>query len=137
MKQLYIILISFCTVFALATSCSKGGKTVSVAGEWELCGYETKSVTIGEQEVSVFVNFINGGIFELYQKTGSEMRYTKYTGTWALSGDIISGNYEDGSQWASAYTVSLSGDNLIMTSDSTPSEVMSFRRSSIQDSIMQ
>lgn len=123
-KTLSIILSSF----VLAVSCGKNKDVISIVGSWELCDYQTKSVTIGQQPVSVFVDFASDGTFELRQKTGSEQRFTEYSGTWSLAGDMLSGKYEDGSSWASTYTVTLSGDKLTLTSSTTPAEVMTFQK---------
>lgn len=123
-KTLSIILSSF----VLAVSCGKNKDVISIVGSWELCDYQTKSVTIGQQPVSVFVDFASDGTFELRQKTGSEQRFTEYSGTWNLAGDILSGKYVDGSSWASTYTVTLSGDKLTLTSSTIPAEVMTFQK---------
>ena len=123
-KTLSIILSSL----VLAVSCGKNKDVISIVGSWELCDYQTKSVTIGQQPVSVFVDFASDGTFELRQKTGSEQRFTEYSGTWNLAGDMLSGKYEDGSSWASTYTVTLSGDKLTLTSSTIPAEVMTFQK---------
>lgn len=123
-KTLSIILSSF----VLAVSCGKNKDVISIVGSWELCDYQTKSVTIGQQPVSVFVDFASDGTFELRQKTGSEQRFTEYSGTWNLAGDMLSGKYVDGSSWASTYTVTLSGDKLTLTSSTIPAEVMTFQK---------
>ena len=128
-KQLNIILIAFCAVLFLA--CGKEKDAASIVGSWEMCDYQTKSVTIGEQSVTVIVAFSSDGTFTLYQKTGSEMRFAEYSGSWTLAGDMLSGKYEDGSPWASTYTAELSEDRLTLISSTVPAEVMTFTRTEI------
>lgn len=128
-KQLNIILITFCAVLFLA--CGKEKDAASIVGSWEMCDYQTKSVTIGEQSVTVIVAFSSDGTFTLYQKTGSEMRFAEYSGSWTLNGNMLSGKYEDDSSWASTYTVELSEDRLTLISSSVPAEVMTFTRTEI------
>lgn len=131
MKQLNIILITFFAVLFLACGCGKEKVAASIVGSWELCDYQTKSVTIGEQSVSVFLDFNSDGTFELRQKTGSELRFAIYTGTWILTGNVLDGKYEDGSSWGSSYSVTISGEDLILTSASTPAEIMTFHKAGI------
>lgn len=131
MKAFFKTFLFIVSSFVLAVSCGKNKDGISIIGSWELCDYQTKSVTIGQQPVSVFVNFASDGTFELRQKTGSEQRFTEYTGTWNLAGDMLSGKYEDGSSWASTYTVALSSERLTLTSSTVPAEVMTFRKAQI------
>jgi hypothetical protein len=110
----------------LLTACGKDkqpGKEESktqapaIAGVWELSDIATKA-SVGSVNVSVYLDFASDGNFTLYQKIG-EGRYTKFTGTYALDKDSLSGKYSDGKAWgpykaeinASALTLTKEGGN--------------------------
>lgn len=86
---------------------------LDVTGCWELSGVTTK-VSVGSVNVNVYIEFVSGGSFTLYQKLG-EGRYTVFTGTYALSADAkLSGTYTGGASWG-PYTAALNGSNLTLT----------------------
>ena len=71
--------------------------------------------SVGNVQVSVYIEFASGGSFTLYQKIG-EGRYTMFTGSYSLSADNkLSGSYNGGSAWG-PYDVALSGGTLTLTS---------------------
>ena len=84
-----------------------------ITGIWELSSVTTKA-TVGSVNVSVYVEFISGGTFTLYQKIG-EGRYTKFNGKFSFQDGSLSGSYSDGTKWG-PYTASLSGETLTLTS---------------------
>ena len=83
----------------------------------------------------MYLSFEDGGAFTVYQKTGG-MRYERFTGTWTLKSDVLSGVYADGSNLACDYSVSVSDDKLILTSMSEPAEVSVYKRASIPESVI-
>lgn len=86
----------------------------SIVGTWELVSVATKA-TVGDIQVSVYVDFNTSGNFTLYQKIG-QGRYTKFTGTYTLTSDNkLAGSYADGSTWG-PYDAVVSGDALTLTS---------------------
>ena len=70
-----------------------------VTGSWELISVDTK-VSIGDTEVSVYLDFSADGSFALYQKLG-EGRYSAFSGTWGLDLEAsqLSGTYSDATAW--------------------------------------
>lgn len=115
------------------TSGNNGEDPIDVTGEWELSKVETKSVMIGDESVTIYVKF-DGGAFTLYQVLG-QGRPRKYTGTYTLSDNLLSGKYSDGSSWGSSYTVSVSGSNLNLA-QTGGKEIDSFRKTTIPQDII-
>ncbi len=120
-KLLYITLLAILT----AVGCKPEEKPLTLnqklCGEWR--GSEL-SVDAG-----VYLTFLADGTFELYQKMdeGFELR----RGTWSLTGDILSGKYNDNESWAAAYKVSIEGDRLTMTSQNEGAEASIYVRCTI------
>ena len=129
-KMLLFLLLSLCLVAA----CKKAPDPLSVNGEWQLCDYQAKSVNIHGTDVDVYISFTADGNFTLYQKLG-EGRYTRFTGTFTLSGDILSGKYTSGGSWASQYSVAKEGDKLVLTQHPDAKEVHTFSPASIPASV--
>ncbi|MCI2082652.1 MAG: lipocalin family protein [Bacteroidales bacterium] len=100
-------------------------------GEWELVDYSTKSVTIGEEQVSVFIAFIGGTTtneFSLRQNIGDGYLNT-FTGTWTLSDNMLSGVYSDGTAWGNTYVVSMTDDDtMIMETTVGTAEKYTYKR---------
>ena len=80
-------------------------------------------------DASVYVAFLTDGTFELYQKM--EERFELRRGTWTLTGDILSGKYNDGEAWVADYQVSVDGDKLTMISQNEGAETSIYVRCSI------
>ena len=85
---------------------------VDVSGTWVLSSVSTRSATIGDQTVDVYVEFASGS-FTLYQRVGSG-RYYKYTGTYSLSESVLSGKYSSGTAWGATYDVTVSGSTMTL-----------------------
>lgn len=94
-----------------------GGGDSSAAtleGIWELSSVTTKAA-VGGLQVSVYLEFTASGSFTLYQKIG-EGRYTKFTGSYALSSDKkLSGTYTGGEAWG-PYGAEIGKTSLVLTS---------------------
>lgn len=86
----------------------------SIEGVWELSNVATK-VSVGDIQVSVFVEFASDNTFTLYQKIG-EGRYSKFNGSYAMAADgKLSGSYSGGSSWG-PYDAVVDDKALILTS---------------------
>ena len=102
-------------LLGLATSCKKAPKIdAGIVAEWqltEMTGYEASALP------DVYIEFTAEKNFVIYQKVGDVSRYRKYSGTYALSGSTLSGEYSDGKSWGSSYRASLEADGevLVMT----------------------
>lgn len=94
----------------LLTACEKELKfPEKLYGEWHC--------TATSIDADIYVTFTADGYFSLYQKIG-EGGYEIYTGKYDLNssaeGYILSGEYSDGTQWGTEYTVD-SNDKDTMT----------------------
>lgn len=109
MKFIKNILVAAVAAFALI-SCEKHGDAAlsTVVGEWY---YET---TESEVPVQIYISFAKDKTFELFQKVG-EGAFRRYTGTYSLDGDVLSGVYSDKTLWKESYVVSRNGDILTLT----------------------
>ena len=70
-----------------------------LVGEWRLTSWTGQA----PQVFDAYIAF-DGGSFTIYQKIES-VKYQKYTGSYLLKGDVLSGNYSDNTPWGSSYTV--------------------------------
>ena len=114
------LLMAACALALVA--CKKDGgeepvppvPTQGIVGTWELVSVATKA-TVGDIQVSVYVDFNSSGNFTLYQKIGMG-RYTKFEGTYTLTSDNkLAGSYGDNSLWG-PYDAVLNGETLTLTS---------------------
>ena len=114
------LLMAACALALVA--CKKDGgeepvppvPTQGIVGTWELVSVATKA-TVGDIQVSVYVDFNSSGNFTLYQKIGMG-RYTKFEGTYTLTSDNkLAGSYGDNSSWG-PYDAVLNGETLTLTS---------------------
>ena len=83
----------------------------------------------------VYINFTEAKTFELYQKIG-EGAYRLYRGTWNVEEDILTGKYNDGEDWASAYRIVIEGSKLTMTSMNDASEVTIYTAAMIPEDVI-
>lgn len=117
-RVLYAVAIA---ALCLVTACGKNkqpdkqeNKALAVAGVWELSDIVTKA-SIGSVNVSVYLDFASEGSFTLYQKIG-EGRYTKFTGTYTVEKDSLSGKYADGKAWG-PYKAEVNGSTLTLVKE--------------------
>ena len=92
-------------MFVLSSCGGEKEDPLNVIGSWKLANLETKAVSLGGQQVDVYMTFNDDFSFELYQKIGSAGRYKHYHGTWTLTGTVLDGRYSDNTPWASSYEV--------------------------------
>lgn len=134
MKRIVFALIA---AVLLASGCGDGKKgPADIVGDWELTGAEltTKSIQIGTEKIEVFISFMSGNRFEMYQKLGAG-RFYKYSGTYSLAGNLLSGKYDDGKSWGNTYEVSVSGTTLTMTATQGSSDVYTYTKCTIPDGV--
>ena len=131
MKTRIIIFAILSVLMLSACSGSKDKKPVTVVGQWELMDImETKSVQIGSEKVEIYIDFKADKTFELYQQIG-EGAHRLYRGTWNLEGTLLTGKYNDGEDWASAYHVEMDNGQLILTSNNDAAEKSTYKKSEI------
>lgn len=87
----------------------------AIVGEWHMSSIEVDG-KVQEYPYDVYLIINSDCTFELYQKSGDQTRYTKFTGTCKSEGGILSGVYSSGMPWGDAYTALIEGDKLILMS---------------------
>ena len=128
MKSLKIF--SLMMLLALAVvGCEKtsvnGSSKSALDGEWVLTSWNE-----AEPEFNVYIDFNEDNTFEIYQQVWS-FDYELYTGTYTITGDIVTGVYADGSIWACGYKFVKDGDTLTMYSQEDQSVVSVYTKCEI------
>jgi len=136
MKRFLLILA---VALVAAAGCRKANPQSvagSIEGQWELVSVSlgTKSAVVGDETVTVYIEFASGGKFSLYQQLGAG-RFAAYSGSWTLDGETLSGKYSDGSSWACDYSVKLEESTLVLTT-LTGGDVYTYRSCTIPDSVI-
>ncbi len=123
-------------VLVAFTACggSKEEKPLDITGEWNLVNVQTKSATYGDQTVDVYISFSGDKSFTMYQMIGTG-RYRRYSGSWLLSGTVLTGQYSDGRQWGSSYEVEISSADSRLTLTSDSGEVDTYQKASIPSTV--
>ena len=130
MKKILLIF----AVLALVASCGKNeeGKKPEIDLEEQIIGqWHSTSISV---EGDIYIEFYQEKSFELYQQIG-EGAYRLYRGTWNLEGDLLTGKYNDGEDWAAAYKVAIEGDVLTMTSQNDAAETSTYKKSDIPSEV--
>jgi hypothetical protein len=127
MKKLLYIL----TAVVVLASCGKNGDDKltleqKVCTEW----HSTQLPVSGD----IYIDFNDDKTFELYQQIG-EGAYRLYRGTWNLEGDLLTGRYNDGEDWACAYTVVIADKTMTLTSSNDAAEVSIYEKAGIPASV--
>lgn len=103
-RFLYIIALAV----AVLTGCDKENKPASLSdklcSEWKLTS----------PDAAVYVSFASNKTFEEYQRLSGE-KYELRRGSWSLNGNILSGKYNDGENWAYSYQVSIIDNTLTLS----------------------
>jgi len=75
-------------------------------------------------------------VFDAYIAFES-VKYQKYTGSYLLKGDVLSGNYSDNTPWGSSYTVTAdeSSNTITLTSTADTGDVCVYTRATIPESV--
>ena len=102
-----------------------------LVGEWRLTSWTSEA----PQAFDAYIAF-DGGSFNIYQKVES-VRYQKYTGSYLLQDDVLSGNYSDITPWGSSYTVTADEANntITLTSTINTGDVSVYTRATIPESV--
>ena len=101
----------------------------ALVGEWHLSTVEVNE-TVQNYPYDVYLSINEDCTFELYQKSGTQIRYTKFVGTCKSEGKTLSGVYSSGKAWADSYTAVVSGGMLVLTS-SDGVEVQEYTKESL------
>lgn len=112
MKSLKILSL-VALLAALLVGCEKepvAGDNSPIVGEWELVEWNKET-----PEFNVYISFDKDGSFEIYQQVWS-FDYELFTGSYTVSGDILTGTYADGKKWASGYKFSVADGVLTLYS---------------------
>lgn len=121
----------FAAVAALMLGSCQKTQTINspVVGDWHLASWMSES---HPEDFDVYISFRNDGTFQMYQKVETPA-FVMFSGTYSVSGSVISGTYSDGLPWSTSYSFSLSADNsvLTMTSQTQNAEVSVYERSEI------
>ena len=124
-KLLYIF-----AALMLIASCGKNeeGKKPEINLEEQIVGqWHSTSISV---DGDIYIEFDQAKTFELYQQIG-EGAYRLYRGTWNVEGDLLTGKYNDGEDWAAAYNVAIADNVLTMTSNNDAAEVSVYEKSEV------
>lgn len=131
-KILNMILAAVAICLTAACQKEEGPKAVvdpAIVGEWHLSTVEVDGA-FQDYPYDIYLTINSDGTFELYQKSGTQVRYTKFTGTCRSEGQVLSGVYSSGTPWGDSYTALVSGGMLVLTS-SDGVEVQEFTKESL------
>lgn len=104
-KIIYMITAVLC----LITSCTKELPLQDkMIGDWHC--------SAASLDAEIYVTFTTDKTFALYQQIG-EGAFRVYNGTWSLEETMLNGQYNDGTPWATEYTVTIDGDNMTLTAE--------------------
>lgn len=138
-KTVFIALL--CVLFAGCKKEHAKDETLNITGSWHLTDLlqtDTRSVTIGQETIDVYIDFATDNTFRLYQMVGAG-NYRRYSGTWTLADNKLSGIYDDKTPWGSEYNIELNsasteltltsaGEQYVYTKTEIPDEVLSSAR---------
>jgi len=127
-KVLYIL-----AALAFLTACGgnnegkeETGIEGKIIGEWH-----STSLSV---DADIYLDFTEDKKFEMYQQIG-EGAYRLYRGTWNVEEDILTGKYNDGENWAAAYTVVIEGNKMTLTSKNDAAETTRYEAKSIPEEV--
>lgn len=121
-KIIYVIMLALLTI----AGCKKEEPVLTLSQK--LCAeWRGSELSI---DAAIYMKFASDGTFELYQKMSSE-EFELRCGTWTLTGDILSGKYNDQEAWSTSYKISVENDRLTMVSQDEGSETNIYVRSEI------
>lgn len=97
-----------------------------ILGEWQ-------STTLSVSG-DIYLDFNEDKTFEMYQKIG-QGAYRLYRGKWNIEGNILTGKYNDGENWAASYDVAIEGKHLTLTSKNDAAEVSKYTSCTIPEEV--
>lgn len=104
--------------------------TTSIDGQWYLVEWNGEA-----PEFQVYVEY-QGGEFDIYQQVYS-LYYEHFEGSYVVNGDIVTGSYSDGTNWASGYKFEISDKRLIMYSQEDTSVKSIYEKCEIPLSVIE
>lgn len=106
-------------LFMGLTACNGGNDDVppaagieKIVNEWVLATWNGTDAPF-----TVYIDFNEDDTYEMYQLIYGDY-YVKFSGMYHISGDILTGTYDDGNIWKSGYKVTLLNDGKVLTLDS-------------------
>lgn len=133
-----IIFISMlCMLFVGCDKDEVKDNGLDILGSWhltELNPVETRSVTIGQENIDVYIDFSSNNTFRLYQMVGAG-KYRLFSGIWSLEGCTLSGTYDDNTIWGSNYHVALTDKRTKLTLTSAGEEYI-YTKETVPDSVL-
>ena len=127
MKRILLI-FAFLALF-VATGCQeKAGRSLPFVGEWHYTATEN-----GVAE-DVWVSFLSNGTFEMYQQIGEGPYWYSY-GEFTYDEGVLSGVYSDRYRWKYDYSISVSGNTLVMTALGVENYSVTYAKESIPSEV--
>ena len=136
-KTIYIVLVALGLCLFAGCGSSDKEKVSPTAkllvGEWQLKTWTGET----PQDFDIYLSFDADNTFEIYQRL-AEVKYQKFTGSYQVQNDVLSGKYSGGKNFGSTYDISFneSGSTLTLTSATNVTEVSVYERSTIPISVM-
>ena len=135
-KTIYIVLAAL--GLCLFAGCGSSDKekvsptAKQLVGEWQLKTWTGET----PQDFDIYLSFGADNTFEIYQRL-AEVKYQKFTGSYQVQNDVLSGKYSGGKNFGSTYDISFneSGSTLTLTSATNVTEVSVYERSTILNSV--
>lgn len=135
-KTIYIVLaaLGLCLFAGCGSSDKENVSPVvkQLAGEWQLKSWTSEQ----PQDFDIYLSFATDLTFQIYQKI-EKVGYQKYTGSYQVDNDTLTGRYSDGKSFGSSYEISFneSGNTLTLTSATNITEVSVYERTTIPNSV--
>ena len=135
-KTIYIVLAALGLCLFAGCGSSDKEKVSPTAkllvGEWQLKTWTGET----PQDFDIYLSFDADNTFEIYQRL-AEVKYQKFTGSYQVQNDVLSGKYSGGKNFGSTYDISFneSGSTLTLTSATNVTEVSVYERSTIPNSV--
>lgn len=139
MKKIGIFIAILAVVAALMPSCSDSSKTsggnvayAAIEGEWHM---ESWSGEMSES-IDLYVKFNADRTFVEYQKLRFPY-FVKYTGSYSIADNVLTGQYDDGTPFNSSYNVEFGNDNtrITLSSREYPDDITVFVKEAIPSSV--
>ena len=126
MKSLKIWSLVALLALAMTACDNKGGNDEPKVGGLDNIEQGGKLVSVNgtPAEFNVYISF-SSGMFAIYQQVYT-LDYQFYDGEYTVSGNTLSGNYFDGSDWKCNYTGGITEDGKTMTLKSAETNPVTF-----------